>query len=344
MKANENLDQKRKDAITSNSRCDCCGFSAQSQAGDDCPRCGYPIDLAKEEQFLEASLRDLQRMAIYGGPGITVTQLIKRYQQRLSYLRSIPDPVLPTTLSAQSAQKANPETAIHEQISEEASTNVGTQPLSTPDVLLLRTVPSQLAAANAPSSSIPILPHQPTSKRGFSLKSFLADQTINIIASLGAFLILLGSLSFIITTSNLMLAFIVMMIVHSLFGISGAISYRFRSFHVVAVIYTAIFALQVPLVGFAAYRLVAGHFIELTVPNLVVIAAAYAAITYGWLAIYQKFELFAYLYVVSLAILDLAVCSSFHITYWWWSGMLMLLAFPNHLPRVWLYSVGQCIC
>ncbi len=74
---------------------------------------------------------------------------------------------------------------------------------------------------------MPILPHQPTSERGFSLKSFLADQTINIIASLEAFLILLGSLSFIITTSNLLLSFIVMLIVHSLFGISGAISPQF---------------------------------------------------------------------------------------------------------------------
>jgi hypothetical protein len=314
--------------ITSNSRCDCCGFSVQPQAGDDCPHCGYPIDPAKEEQFLESSLRYLQRVAMHGGPNITVTQLIKRYQQRLSHLRSIPDPVLPAALSAQPAQKVNPEIAIHKQISEEASTNVGIQPLSTPDVPPLQTVPSQLAAVNVPSSSMPILPLQPTNEQVFSLRSFLADQTINIIASLGAFLILLGSLSFIITTSNLLLSFIVMLIVHSLFGISGAISYQFRSFHVVAVIYTAIFALQVPLVGFAAYRLVAGHFIELTVPDLVVIVASYAAIAYGWLAISQKFELFAYLYVVSLAILDLAVCSSFHLAYWWWPGMLMLLAFP----------------
>ncbi len=336
MDANENLEKKRKDAITPNSRCDCCGFSAQSQAGDDCPRCGYPIDPAKEEQFLESSLRYLQRVAMHGDPGITVTQLIKRYQQRLihlDYLKLIPDPVLPTALSAQSAQKVNPETAIHEQTSEEASTNVGMQPLFTPDVPPIWTVPIQLAAASSPSSSMPILPLQATSERVFSLRSFLTDQTINIIASLGAFLILVGSLSFIITTRDLMLAFIVMMIVHSLFGISGAISYRFRSFHVVAVIYTAIFALQVPLVGFTAYRLVdqlvARHLIELTVPDLVVIVAAYAAITYGWLAIYQQFELFAYLYVVSLAILDLAVCSSFHLAYWWWPGMLMLLALPS---------------
>jgi len=69
--------------VTSNSRCDCCGFPTQSQAGDDCPHCGYPIDPTKEEQFLKASLRDLQRVVMHGGPRITITQLIERYQQRL---------------------------------------------------------------------------------------------------------------------------------------------------------------------------------------------------------------------------------------------------------------------
>jgi len=220
------------------------------------------------------------------------------------------------------------------EVSPEISTKVGTQPLSIPYTPPVQTTPSQLATSNMFSAlsvgiDVPATSLQPASEGVFSLKSFFADQTINIIASLGAFLLLLGSLSFVITTSDLLQSFIVMVIVHGVFGISGGISYRFRSFHVVAVIYTAIFALQVPLVGLAACRLVAGHFVQLTVPNLVVITAAYAAIAYGWLAIYQKFELFAYLYVVSLAILDLAVCSSLHLAYWWWPGMLMLLGLPT---------------
>ncbi|HWS83016.1 MAG TPA: hypothetical protein VN207_02020, partial [Ktedonobacteraceae bacterium] len=192
--------------VTSNSHCDCCGYPTQSQVEDDCPHCGYPIDPTKEEQFLKASLRDLQRVVMHGGPRITITQLIEKYQQRLLYLyrlRSTPNPVLPAALSG---EKVNPaefaERAAHEQASPEISTNIRTQPLFTPHTPPVPTAPSQLAAASMPSSGVlvPILPLQPTSGRIFSLRSFLADQTINIIASLGAFLILLGSLSFIITT------------------------------------------------------------------------------------------------------------------------------------------------
>src|SRR5579859_1025396 len=219
----------------SNSRCDCCGFPTQSLAADDCPRCGYPIDPTKEEQFLKASLRDLQRVAMYGGIGVTVTQLIARYQRRLFYLyklMSIPNSILPVLPSAQSVQKVKTvdltETTAHEQASPEALANVGTQPLSTPYAPSVQVIPSQLAAASmfstlSPTVNAPVTPLQPRGDRMFSLRSFLADQTINIIASLGAFLILLGSLSFIITTSNLLLSFTVILIVHSLFGISGAI-------------------------------------------------------------------------------------------------------------------------
>src|SRR6266480_3431311 len=200
--------------VTSNSRCDCCGLSTQSLAADDCPRCGYPTDPAKEEQFLQASLRDLQRVAMYGGTRVTVAQLITKYQQRLFHLyklRSIPNPVSPVSSSAQSVQKVksvdSTETTIRGQASPEALANVGTQPLPTPYAPPVQTAPSQLAPAGMSSVSsdgvnMPVTPLQPRRVRVFSLRSFLADQTINIIASLGAFLILLGSLSFIITTDR----------------------------------------------------------------------------------------------------------------------------------------------
>jgi len=76
-------------------------------------------------------------------------------------------------------------------------------------------------------------------------------------------------------------------------------------------------------------------------PTLVVITAAYAAIAYGWLAIYHKFELYAHLYVISLAIVDLAVCSSIHLGYWWWPGMLMLLALPIAISETWTSYLPQ---
>ena len=112
---------------------------------------------------------------------------------------------------------------------------------------------------------------------------------------------------------------------HAVFGVTGVVSYRFRSFRTVAIIYTAIFALLVPLVGFSGYRLAVGHIIELSTPTLVAIAAIYAAIIYGGLAIYQKFSPFGYLAVVALAIADLALAFAFQLGPWWWPSTLMLL-------------------
>src|SRR5947209_4376431 len=71
------------------SHCDCCGLPIRPQTGEDCPRCHYPIDVAREERFLETALRDLQRVADYGGVNLTVGDLINRYQLRLSYLRQL---------------------------------------------------------------------------------------------------------------------------------------------------------------------------------------------------------------------------------------------------------------
>src|SRR5947209_309315 len=76
-------------------RCDCCGLPIKPEAGDDCPRCQYPINPAKEEHFLEASLRDLKRVAEHGGAYVTVTDLIRRYAARLSYLQSLQKAVVP---------------------------------------------------------------------------------------------------------------------------------------------------------------------------------------------------------------------------------------------------------
>ena len=68
-------------------RCDCCGTSINSQAGNFCPRCGYPVNMSQEEHFLEESIRNLQRVATYGGAQATVTSLLQRYQARLNVVR-----------------------------------------------------------------------------------------------------------------------------------------------------------------------------------------------------------------------------------------------------------------
>ncbi len=101
------------------------------------------------------------------------------------------------------------------------------------------------------------------------------------------------------------------------------------------------------LVGFSAYRLIAGNYIELAVPVLIAIAATYAAIVYTILAIYQRFTLFAYLGITALAVADMAVADALGLGYWWWPSMLMILALAalvsiQRFPRMdWLFAGGR---
>lgn len=305
------------------SYCDCCGLqNSSTQTRTYCPRCGYPVDALKEERFLQHEISDLQRVATYGGVNLTIGQLIQRYQARLSYLRQ---------------QKALAQM--------EKTPVAATNPIATPPQshsLHPQTAPmEEPLAASLPAPATPALPARGNPGQAgkmFSLKSFLEDQTINIVASLGAFLILVGSLSFVATTSNLILAFLLVFVVHAVFGAVGIISYRFQSFRIVAVIYTAIFAMLIPLVGFSGYRLVTRDLVQIETPLLISIAAIYAALIYGALAVYQRFSPFAYLAVVALAIADLALTINFHLTLWWWPCTLMGVAFPallsvSHQPR-----------
>ena len=145
---------------------------------------------------------------------------------------------------------------------------------------------------------------------------------------MGAFIGLIGALSFVATTTNLWLSFLVLFFVQAVFGGVGISTYRFASFRVVAIIYTVIFALLVPLVGFSGYRLVLGHLVPLSVPTLIALAAGYAAIVYAILAVYQHFKPYGYLAVVALSVADAAIASDLSLASWWWPAMLMLLAFP----------------
>src|SRR5207249_1169911 len=92
--------------------------------------------------------------------------------------------------------------------------------------------------------------------------------------------------------------------------------------------YTGIYTLLVPLVGFTAYNLLSGGHTVLSAPTLIVIAAVYATIVYVLLAIYERFVIFGYLGAMALIVADLALADDLHLSYWWWPGMLMLLALP----------------
>src|SRR5579859_8203296 len=85
--------------------CDSCGLPIRPDFGEYCPRCHYPLSLVKEELFLEASLRDLQRVAYYGGANLTISGLIGRYRMRLDYLRRLKARVAsPSSIAIQTAR------------------------------------------------------------------------------------------------------------------------------------------------------------------------------------------------------------------------------------------------
>lgn len=303
-------------------RCDCCGTSINPQFGDFCPRCGYPVNMPKEEHFLEESIRNLQRVATYGGAHATVANLLQRYQARLNVVRQ-------QLYSASVGQNASPisrsEVVLSQPVAPDQSnrqtSNSANIPLhrsSTEHVF----IPPQVQPIQPPVASASSAP-----PRMFSLRSFFADQTINIVSSLGAFLILIGSLSFVVTTTNLFLSFLVLFLVHLVFATVGIVFTRFPSFRFISRIYTAIFALLVPLVGFSGYRLVAGHLIQLSAPTVVAIAAMYAAIVYAILTVSQQYKPFGYLAVVALVLADFALAFALQLNYWWWPIALMPFAF-----------------
>ena len=307
------------------SHCDFCGLLID-QAVEDCPLCHYPVDPGKEERFLLSAINDLERVVMYGGSKLRVIDLLTRYQSRLETLhlkKSIAMPV-PVAPAAPGIEVSPPPVVAPLPAQEEVQHEIETG------------IPAAQVSPRAP-------------RRVFSWQSFFADQAINIVASLGAFLILVGALSFTATTSNLLLAFVIVFAVHAVFGITGSVTYRFASFRVVATIYTVIFALLVPLVGFSAYRLIAGNYIALSVPVLIAIAATYAAMVYTVLAIYQRFQLFAYLGIAALAVADLAVADALGLRSWWWPAMLMILALPAlvSLPRPsdknWLFGGNRAV-
>ncbi len=162
--------------------CDSCGLPINPEAGENCPRCGYPVSPPTEEHFLEAAIRDLQRVATYGGANLTVAGLIHRYQSRLKYLQDIRTKVATAPVNP-------PVSSVEEKLVKVQVIN----PFATP---------GQQQAAMAPAISSVQQPNQSAPHNVFSWRSFFADQAINIVASLGAFLILVGLLSFVVTTSD----------------------------------------------------------------------------------------------------------------------------------------------
>ncbi len=298
--------------------CDCCGLIVDPKVTEDCPRCKYPVKPDKEELFLQSSIDELQRVSAYGGGNLKIDELIRRYQFRLKAVRQYKTLLSPTVLPVSVEAKAPVAPIVTTPSLLEAPEEVKVVPSP---------ISSQISLPEKPAVTPPPMKPQPP-RRVFSWREFFADQAINIVASVGAFLLLIGSLSFTITTSNLFVAFLVLFIVHAIFGITGFVTYRFQTFRFVATIYTIVFALLIPLVAYSLYRLLIGSHVEFSVPVLIAISATYAAIIYILMAIYQRFIPFAYLGLIALLVADLAVSDALNLAYWWWPSMAMILAIP----------------
>src|SRR5579863_4314123 len=278
--------------------CDCCGLSIDTQAGANCPRCNYPIDSSKEELFLESALHDLRRVATYGGANITVAGLIQRYQTRLSFLRH---------LKISAAVATNAPTLPAEVPLAVVDTHAPTLPAEQPLAVAAADAPiAPMAPVPKPIPPMPIIPVPVASppQRIFSWRSFLVDQSMAIVASLGAFLLLIGALAFIVTNTaqSPLLTFLILLGLHVVFGGIGIATFRFPNLRFVSRLYTSISVLLVPLVGYAGYNLLQEHIIHLPAPTLIAIAAAYAAIVYATLAISQRFAAYGYLGVAALVV------------------------------------------
>src|SRR5258708_20263032 len=173
---------------TFTSHCDCCGLPVNLQAVEDCPRCHYPVNPDKEVRFLESAISDLQRVAGYGGANLRVADLVIRYQSRLHTLRQ---------LSATSPAVPMVQESLAPQVpwSELSRSLMGRVPIvhepRTPQPPATATPPTPSQSPRQEPAAATLMPESPQPPRHlFSWKSFFADQAINIVASLGAFLIL----------------------------------------------------------------------------------------------------------------------------------------------------------
>src|SRR5258708_21568957 len=166
--------------------CDCCGLPINPQAGEDCPRCKYPVNFAKEERFLASALQDLQRVATYGGVNMTVRDLIHRYQVRLDYLRQLragaalvqrqPQATPPPQARPVAVPSALPTSPVNKKIEQVAAQPPTPGNAGTPIPPSASMGPAVTSAAPAPVVAV----QERKSRRTFSFswKSFLLDQVI----------------------------------------------------------------------------------------------------------------------------------------------------------------------
>lgn len=277
-----------------------CRVPLPEPAGPDCPQCGYPLAADKEEQYLRTALYHFQREVFYRGDELKVSKLQRLYAERLGQLEQ-----LHAANAGQSGLREATPVAV-----------AAPQPQVAPQV------------APEPQTSWADTAAQEEPRPTGAARSFSWDQAINVVAALGAFLVLIGSLSFIATIHDLSLAFLVLLVVHVFFGTIGLLTFRVPRLRLVSVIYTAVFALQVPLVGYTGLRLLNNTALHPSIAVLLVFAAFYASLIYGALAFYQRFKPFGYLAALSLFIAVLTLPTALQVPSYWSGCLFMLCLLP----------------
>jgi hypothetical protein len=288
-------------------------------------------------------LNHLQRTADYGGgESLTVKELIQRYEQRLNHIR---------LKDALSAEETAPEIhAIKERVMQKPL--LGGEPTAVMEEeqpggqlmapLQRRTTrsaharpgpanPAALKHARQRTTPVP-RPRNPT--RAAALKSFFMDSPISLMVFLGAFLILMATLTFVLNPTNPahrpdpLLALLVVLGTQVFFGAAGVGTRRLSKFINVARIYAFVFVLLIPVLGIEGYLILERQTLHIGLPTTIVIAGVYAAIAYCAFAVYQRFSPFGYLGMAALVTADLATVGALHLGIEWYPCALMVLALP----------------
>ena len=136
---------------------------------------------------------------------------------------------------------------------------------------------------------------------GPSLREFLSEHSIQLLAYSGAFLLLIATLLFDLS-GRTPSRFWAVAALDALFAAGAAATYRRPAFAAVSRAYLALAALLLPLTGLAAYLFLDLAAAGLKVPTAVAIAAAGCAVTYGAIAVALKSEAYASVALVALAV------------------------------------------
>jgi hypothetical protein len=169
----------------------------------------------------------------------------------------------------------------------------------------------------------------------FSWSAFFADQSIAIMAYIGAFLLLIATLIFEIGRwqalgNSVKLAVVV--VVYLLFGGLGQWLRRVPRLRTVGGAYLMVFALLTPLVALAVY-LFALRGQNISISGVICLSACYATAIYLVLALQTKLSAYSYFAWIALAVAAQALLPWIDAPSAWWAVALAVTALALLAPR-----------